>query len=116
MISRTKQQPRLAISDQLPMSADVRGDDEASLGHRFQRLQRGHELGNPVRRARVHDDIEQIVVAIHCIVWNPAGEDHPFGDAKRPRQPLQRLLLEATSNEDDLGTRLAAEDQRERIQ
>ena len=74
-----KEHARTAIGNELAMAADIRSDECPSLRHRFERLQRCDELCQPDRAARVGENIDEIVVALHVVVRNAAGKDDAVG-------------------------------------
>ena len=63
------------MGDEFTVAADIGGDEELALRHGFQRLERGDELGQAHRVARVGEDVDQVVIAVDFAMRDAAGED-----------------------------------------
>ena len=70
-------------ADQLPVPADVGRDEQSPLRHRLERLERRDEVGEAHRQPRVHQHVDEVVVPLHFVVRNAAGEHDLVRDAER---------------------------------
>jgi hypothetical protein len=96
------------------MPADIGGDEHAALRHRLERLERSDDLGQAHAMARVREDVDQIVVALHFRVRDAAAEYNAIGDAARARLLAQGGLL-AAAYQQHAQIRVARGEQRQRI-
>ena len=56
------------------MAGDIRGDDDLVLGHRFKRLERGHQVGQADVDPQINQHIDQRVVALDLAEMHQPGE------------------------------------------
>ena len=80
-VAGRKQVTRLAIAHQFAMAAYIRGQHKPSLRHRFEWLERGHELRDTDSKARIDHHVDDAVIALHLIMGNASCEDHPIFEA-----------------------------------
>ena len=97
--ARLEQHRRYAVLQQLAMAPDIGGYDEASLRHRFQRLERGDEIREAHGEPRIHEDIDEIVVAAYLIVRNSPREHDAIRDAQFRCLAAQVVLLVAAADQ-----------------
>ena len=89
------------------MPPDVRGDEHPPLRHRLQRLERCHELREAHAAARVHEQVDEVVVALHVMVRDAPGKDDAFVEPARSDQAPQRLVLRPSSDQQHSQLRMA---------
>ena len=81
------------------MAAYVRGHEHASLGHRFEWLQRRDDLCEPHAVPRIGKDVDELVVLLHVGMRNAPHEYHPIGESARERERPQCLFLGTAADE-----------------
>ena len=84
------------------MAADARRSDEPPLRHGFQRLERGHQIGQPHRLARISEDVDLRIIMFDLVVRHAADEDDMIGKRRRHRLFAQRLFARATAHHQQL--------------
>ena len=104
-VAGVEQHAGLAILDQFLVAADVGRHHQPPLRHRFQRLQRGDQFGQPHRVARVDQHVDQVVIAVHFVVRHAPGEDHAVLQVERHHLLLQRGILRPAADQQQLARR-----------
>ena len=95
------------------MAAHVRRREQSALRHRFERLQRRHELGQPHGQARIDEHVDQIIVTVHFGMGNAAREANLVSEREPRGNPLEIGLLIAAANEEHAHARLDRQDLRQ---
>jgi len=96
---RREEVARLAVANQFAMAADARSDDDPLLRHRLERLQRRHQLGQPHRDTREHEEVRQIVVSLYLLMRDPSREDDALAKVEFLGQSTQVALFGAATDE-----------------
>jgi hypothetical protein len=79
--------------NQLAVSADVGSGHEPALRHCAQRAERGDQLGEAHRDARIHHHVDQIVVTLHLVAGDVARESDLRFDSQCVSQPFELWLV-----------------------
>src|SRR5689334_12294248 len=92
-IIRMEQEAGLIGADEFLVPADVGCNNYTTLRHRFERFERRHELRHACTLSRIHEDVDEIVVALNLVVRDTAGKYNVASNASGFGLPFKPLLF-----------------------